>query len=35
MDHGDIVETGTHSELMAEGGFYRDLFDSQFEVPDP
>jgi ATP-binding cassette subfamily B protein len=31
MDHGDIVEQGTHAELMAAGGFYANLYNSQFE----
>ncbi|MCQ2538285.1 MAG: ABC transporter ATP-binding protein/permease [Lachnospiraceae bacterium] len=30
MKDGDIKETGTHQELMAAGGFYRELFNSQF-----
>lgn len=32
MNHGDIVEQGTHEELLAKGGFYADLYNSQFEV---
>ena len=32
MDHGDIVEQGTHEELLARNGFYADLYNSQFEV---
>ena len=28
---GDIVESGSHDELMAKGGFYADLYNSQFE----
>lgn len=31
MDHGDIVEQGTHDELLAKGGFYEKLYNSQFE----
>lgn len=30
MDHGRIVERGTHDELLAAGGFYHDLYQSQF-----
>ncbi len=30
MNHGSIVEQGTHAELLAKGGFYADLYDSQF-----
>ena len=31
MNQGDIVEQGTHEELLAKGGFYADLYNSQFE----
>lgn len=31
MNHGDIVESGTHEELLAKGGFYAELYNSQFE----
>ena len=34
MDHGDIVEQGTHEELLAKKGFYEKLYDSQFEVEE-
>lgn len=30
MNHGRIIEQGTHDELMAAGGFYCDLYNSQF-----
>ncbi len=30
MDHGVIVEQGTHAELLARNGFYADLYNSQF-----
>jgi ATP-binding cassette, subfamily B, multidrug efflux pump len=30
MEHGKIVETGTHAELLARGGFYAALYNSQF-----
>ncbi|MBQ3412543.1 MAG: ABC transporter ATP-binding protein [Oscillospiraceae bacterium] len=30
MKDGDIVETGTHNELLEKGGFYSDLWTSQF-----
>ena len=33
MDHGSIVEQGTHDALLARGGFYFDLYDSQFSAP--
>ena len=31
MDKGDIIEQGTHDELLAKGGFYSKLYNSQFE----
>ena len=31
MNHGDIVEQGTHDELLTKGGFYAELHNSQFE----
>ncbi len=34
MREGDIVEQGTHEELLAKGGFYADLYNSQFESTD-
>ena len=30
MNHGSIIEQGTHIELLAKGGFYADLYNSQF-----
>ncbi|MGH8925946.1 MAG: ABC transporter ATP-binding protein [Acidimicrobiia bacterium] len=30
LDHGRLVEKGTHTELMAGSGLYRELFDTQF-----
>ena len=30
MNHGSIVETGTHDELMSKNGFYAELYNSQF-----
>ncbi|MBR1708886.1 MAG: ATP-binding cassette domain-containing protein, partial [Clostridia bacterium] len=31
LDHGDVVEQGTHQELMAAQGFYYNLYRAQFE----
>ena len=32
MNEGDIVEQGTHEDLLARGGFYAELYNSQFET---
>ena len=34
MNHGDVIERGTHDELLAAGGFYADLYNSQFALAD-
>jgi ATP-binding cassette subfamily B protein len=34
MDHGDIVERGTHDELLKADGFYAGLYNSQFAFTD-
>ena len=34
MRDGDIVESGNHAELLKEGGFYSELYNSQFEKAD-
>ena len=34
MKDGDIIEQGTHTELLAQNGFYADLYNSQFEPTD-
>ena len=31
MNEGNIVEQGTHEELIAKNGFYADLYNSQFK----
>ena len=31
MKEGDIIEQGSHEELLAQGGFYAELYNSQFE----
>ncbi|OBA01716.1 ABC transporter [Paenibacillus polymyxa] len=31
MKDGNIIETGNHEELLSKGGFYADLYNSQFE----
>jgi ATP-binding cassette subfamily B protein len=33
MDKGNIVEQGTHDQLMAKKGFYANLYNSQFSAP--
>ena len=30
LDKGDVVEQGTHGELLEKGGFYASLYNSQF-----
>ena len=32
MNDGDIIEKGNHAELLAKGGFYAELYNSQFET---
>jgi ATP-binding cassette subfamily B protein len=32
MKDGDIIESGSHNELMEQGGFYADLYNSQFDA---
>ena len=32
MKDGDVIESGNHVELMAKGGFYAELYNSQFEA---
>ncbi|WP_282926609.1 ABC transporter ATP-binding protein [Helcococcus kunzii] len=32
MNEGNIIEQGTHEELLAENGFYADLYNSQFSL---
>ena len=34
MKDGDIVEQGTHEELLAKNGFYANLYNSQFALAD-
>ena len=35
MNHGSIIEQGTHQELLDKGGFYADLYNSQFTANAP
>ncbi|MMZ60990.1 putative ABC transporter ATP-binding protein [compost metagenome] len=30
MNHGTVIEQGTHEQLLEQGGFYADLYNSQF-----
>ena len=30
LNHGDIIEQGTHQELLEQNGFYTNLYNSQF-----
>ena len=34
MNHGDVVEQGTHAELMAMNGYYAKLYGSQFDTAE-
>ena len=34
MNHGSIIEQGTHEALLEQGGFYADLYNSQFAVQE-
>ena len=31
MQGGDVIESGTHDQLMNKGGFYAELYNSQFD----
>jgi ATP-binding cassette subfamily B multidrug efflux pump len=33
MNHGSIIESGNHKELLEQNGFYADLYNSQFTGP--
>ena len=33
MNEGDIVEQGSHADLLASDGFYAELYNSQFDIP--
>jgi ATP-binding cassette subfamily B protein len=32
MNDGDIIESGNHTELLQKGGFYAELYESQFDL---
>ena len=32
VNHGTIVEQGTHKELLAKNGFYAEIYNSQYEL---
>jgi len=34
MNNGDIVEQGKHNDLLAKGGFYASMYNSQFEAAE-
>ncbi len=34
MNNGDIVEQGSHDDLLAKGGFYAEIYNSQFDAAD-
>jgi ATP-binding cassette subfamily B protein len=35
MNKGSVIEQGSHDELLAQGGFYADLYNSQFASKTP
>ena len=35
MSHGEIIEVGSHNELLKKGGYYADLYQSQFDHLKP
>lgn len=35
LNHGDVIEQGSHDELIAQHGFYENLYNSQFGGDDP